>query len=1212
MFNNYTIDSKHVYVYVLDKYGTKHEIEKSNGKFYIKHTNNEDLYDFVQYKYGKYFIDFFLSYDWEIKGIVQYAYDAMFSIHATIEVTKCDVRTKVTTINKELITPKVLGENSSIFIGDINGDSEQDIGFSGGFLENVDNNDRTFVKYRFSYLYDSNDDDIFNATTDSRVYFAEHISDTRLTSTDLEGFLYYDEYNLNKAIILGEDTILGLTTSSNVDGASLYASFESEGGEGGGGGVVSNWHSESDTEQTITSSSYVEKHTLDFTAPAQGDYLIIVSCEASSDSSSNFVGVRAQLDDTTTFMEMYAESPTNGRSNDYRSQSSMYVAENLASGSHNIDIDAMRSGGTGYIRYARIVVLRLDDWLDTAGMYEYGANEGVLDLTAGQNTYSDAVSITFTPDEEGDYLVLASMEMYSGSNKDSIAARIDYDSASEYLPVVNGEEPGTHQNYITYESENSADWHAFTWGGIVNIPASSKTIKVEACRTAGTTSSADVRRRRIIAIRLDAMSANTESTEDAPNSSTTSQWTDKSTLIFTPSSQQDYFIIGGMVIKPDSSAPGHAELTHTAGTNTGTISLANVRPQDSTDPADCIPMMGIAVKELNEISQTFKTRYGYAVAAATTRGKGSFIIAIPLGGGGGSPSPTTNVTKIGDFTAVENAKNKFYYNWTDIQSFFSGYLDTGDNFTLIVELNDVDFGSKKNITYNCVLDFEAPTSTITIGDGQTDYSLSNFAAPWTLIDVSSNDNLESLINHNDYYYSEPVSEEFQVKVFDHSNNLAYQSGFSALSGDFNELFDLDIPVVGYEDHSLYYYMVEIRLTDAAGNSITNSSYLGDSYTYDGGIAKILVSNEVTIQFEDNLIDINRLYSRLGDIINFTLLGPDNSELKNKEIQLKSDNYFIKTTLWNDTTQSYQIVFDNLHDLVLRSDNLFKNQLYSNYEIDHKLNWDSVGDDYYAFAKHASQEEPLGLRFNLQELRTAILCIPEKEGFIMNDFLSVQEVYCYKWDAQLESFNDRYVFNSSEYSIAANGTISWTIDLDQLNAKNSEINVVYYGSDYADILKNPKSNGMFFELLIPNIYSTHGTIETLDIEFRDFDNNVFYYRLDALDLDKYYQNASLYRRVIPGLSEMLEIPIYIDFVKLAASNIQAPFDISSLMAITFIVIDAPVWPGSLLIHDPDLEFTVINYPYQIFGVSEISLYDLLPNNTQLTAFFSEFGYDSKGE
>ena len=87
----------------------------------------------------------------------------MFKVHAQIELTKCDVKAKVTTIESTLITPQSTPVNGSLFIGDINNDTYTDIGFMGGFAQKESNNERFYLKYEFSYQFN-----------DSEVVFYEH------------------------------------------------------------------------------------------------------------------------------------------------------------------------------------------------------------------------------------------------------------------------------------------------------------------------------------------------------------------------------------------------------------------------------------------------------------------------------------------------------------------------------------------------------------------------------------------------------------------------------------------------------------------------------------------------------------------------------------------------------------------------------------------------------------------------------------------------------------------------------------------------------------------------------------------------------------------------------------------------------------------------------------------------------------------------------
>ncbi|HEC36717.1 hypothetical protein LCGC14_0517800 [marine sediment metagenome] len=493
------------------------------------------------------------------------------------------------------------------------------------------------------------------------------------------------------------------------------------------------------------------------------------------------------------------------------------------------------------------------------------------------------------------------------------------------------------------------------------------------------------------------------------------------------------------------------------------------------------------------------------------------------------PQVPTGLSLIGQFIAVEGTSNKFSYNWADIESTLNNY-QTGQEVNITVSMIDIDSGYSLNISHLAIIDWEDPTSIITIGNGITDYSLNSFAAPWTTFAISGEDNLQGVINHTDYYYSEEITTEYQINIFDMANNSLYSSGFNLLLGTEFTLFDLGIPVVKFEDHTQYYYKVEFRITDAAGNSITNSSYLGDLYDYDEGSSRILVSNEVSIQFENNMINVNDLYQGIGNIINFTLIGADASELKNNTIRLKSGNYYLETTLWNETTQTYTVKFDSIDDLILYSENIFQNSLTANYDLDWKLNWDAMGLDYYAFAKHASQKDPLGLVYTLQEERTTIMDISERDGFRIPDYINYTEVYSYLYNSETNKYDVKHIFTQSDFLVHRDGLVTWNVNFSQYNIKSNIVIFEYYGSDFAHLINDNRKNGMFFKVLIPNIYSTHSTIDKLQIYFVDFEDNTFVYTMDTLDFDKYFKNASQYKRVIPGLSELLEIPIELSLVE----------------------------------------------------------------------------------
>lgn len=388
--------------------------------------------------------------------------------------------------------------------------------------------------------------------------------------------------------------------------------------------MASWWFAKADTETSTTSTSYVEKHTLDFTAPAAGDYLIFVSASMYNENNTISAGIRAQLDNTTTIMEgLYEPSTSSSPEEDYRNFSTVYLAESLASGAHYVDIDILTESASynTYIRYMKIAVIRLDDWLPTTGMYAYTNTEAETDI----RDWTTLETLTFTPDTAGDYLILGSCEAKVGVAGNSIVLRLNYDSGAEYLPVANAEEGMT---YLDYEDRDITDYHSFVWGGIVSLPASEKTILMEG-KTLNTQYPVG-RKRRIIAIRLAAMDSGVVTDEDAANTSTSSQWTTKSSIDFTPTSTEDYLIFGGMLIKPDMTGPaGDIRLNHVTGTATGVIGEHGHYSQDPAGYADCTPLFTVEVKSLTNTQQVIETQWGYGDDTSGLHyGKGSFIVAI--------------------------------------------------------------------------------------------------------------------------------------------------------------------------------------------------------------------------------------------------------------------------------------------------------------------------------------------------------------------------------------------------------------------------------------------------------------------------------------------------------------------------------------------------------------------------------------------------------
>lgn len=134
-----------------------------------------------------------------------------------------------------------------------------------------------------------------------------------------------------------------------------------------------NSYAESETETSTTSTSYVDKATLSFTPSAPGDYLIIASAFTSPKNASDVSYANLDIGGTS-----YAEMVFRPKdSTDYMPFFSA-VKVNLAAAAQTIKIQYKQTGGTAYMRNARLIAIRLDT------MESYS--------DSGYNTKSDSFS----------------------------------------------------------------------------------------------------------------------------------------------------------------------------------------------------------------------------------------------------------------------------------------------------------------------------------------------------------------------------------------------------------------------------------------------------------------------------------------------------------------------------------------------------------------------------------------------------------------------------------------------------------------------------------------------------------------------------------------------------------------------------------------------------------------------------------------------------
>jgi len=238
-------------------------------------------------------------------------------------------------------------------------------------------------------------------------------------------------------------------------------------------------NNEAESEQAITSGTYVDVVARTFTPSAAGAYLIVATAEVEAASTSQSISTRLEIDGVAKDV-MVTEGET---TTDYE----VFAAHNVTTFSaspHTIKIQASReTSGTMYIRRARITAVRLSDYYD----YQTSGSEGVSSTTS--TTLVDKTVLTFTPSSAGDYLLVAT-------------AKISLSVASNgFQPVASFTIDGTEYGYWQAGLSDATDYLTFATMINASLSASSHTLKI-AYRTTSATYTAYIRDARIVAVRL--------------------------------------------------------------------------------------------------------------------------------------------------------------------------------------------------------------------------------------------------------------------------------------------------------------------------------------------------------------------------------------------------------------------------------------------------------------------------------------------------------------------------------------------------------------------------------------------------------------------------------------------------------------------------------------------------------------------------------------
>lgn len=385
---------------------------------------------------------------------------------------------------------------------------------------------------------------------------------------------------------------------------------------------------QSTTRVTTTSASYQDGITLTWT-PAAGakDYWLLWA--AIGDCNSTTIDLKCRFYNSTAASDLCVQ---NVEPKDTTDRISVFgIAKwtspsTPVSQSFKIQYASETSGTTSGVDEMCVVALEShtsDQYIETDA-----------ETTTTSSTYQDAQTLTFTPATTGDYLIFAYGE-YTNSSASTGRVQLLVDSVASFETSP----------FDLTDTTNYTPWMAVYK---VNLDANSHTLKIQ-YRSNGS-ATAGIRRRRILAIRLDTLrSLNSDFT--ATRATTTSTTAiDAATTTFTAAGSIDYLAISNIITDGNSTS---ASIFYQINMN-GTVAAFGRREPQSTTSRRVVSSMAYSAFAAG--SSTVKAQV-YADTGITVGYGHSGIYVLDLreasAGGSATNRPMRAAMVVGGFSSQD-------------------------------------------------------------------------------------------------------------------------------------------------------------------------------------------------------------------------------------------------------------------------------------------------------------------------------------------------------------------------------------------------------------------------------------------------------------------------------------------------------------------------------------------------------------------------------
>ena len=355
--------------------------------------------------------------------------------------------------------------------------------------------------------------------------------------------------------------------------------------------------------ELVDTASYLDYLTLTVTPTLTTNYLIIATSDMGPDGTSPAAGDMTSLrlrigdDDSKIYHEVIRqfEDPTDW----YHFSAVKYLT--LSAGSHDIELEYMTQGDTGTFRNTRIIAIEM-----TIPSNQYTENDNTVTSSGNPAPEITAATMTFTPSSAGEYLIIATANVFHDDVKDSAWGRLYIDS------TVYGE--------MLIQPDDTLESINFGVMKNITLAASSHTINLTVQNDDADFTTASMKNARLVAIRLDTFSEYHYNEADSQNNGA-GTWETLVTNTYTPINGGDFIILG--------TAEWHtSDNTAVCGIRMRTEGITRQESRvENEDPADIHITFGMDKRRLSG-SQSDKMDHN---VLASGWSKFARLIALPVG-----------------------------------------------------------------------------------------------------------------------------------------------------------------------------------------------------------------------------------------------------------------------------------------------------------------------------------------------------------------------------------------------------------------------------------------------------------------------------------------------------------------------------------------------------------------------------------------------------